>query len=378
MLKKNNQWWVSTYGFMIMMLVSWISASLYWIVYDTLYIEKAFLYSSQSYYAAETWIEKWLYQFKINSSEESFVWQNEVIYEDRQKKQVEYRDQYFYRLERVIEELIPAWKNIQLFFDNKLNPNITKFHIAYLKRDSSIKPTNILSCWIPKANATVELWVLSTVHEYPGWVTDNVLKTTNNKCEWWFWSASKSSSNTVNNPYSENKQSLAWWRCLLNNKWNVMWTVAAFENSLSYIFDDKGNFDDSDNMCILSYWWNPSDRFFSTDEEVRKKIDWYIYWTTIIDWLDVTSMMTKDDDRIVLEIRAVDEDVSVLIWATDDNWIAYDIPWRYINFTATWKTSWKNWLENDIYRRMIVKRKVNQDLLPIFDYTLFSESEFIK
>jgi len=29
--------------------------------------------------------------------------------------------------------------------------------------------------------------------------------------------------------------------------------------------------------------------------------------------------MTKDDDRIVLEIRAVDEDVSVLIWATDDN-----------------------------------------------------------
>lgn len=361
-----------------MMLVSGISASLYGIAYDTLHMERNFFYSSSSYYAAETGIEKGLYQFKINPSEDAFVGQKEMVNEMKNKKQIEFRDQYFYRLERVIEELIPAWKNVQLFFDNKLNPNITKFHIAYLKRDVTVKPNLSPDCYIPKFDATVELWVFSSVHELAWWVTETVLHTTNNKCEWWFWSASKTSSNTINDPYSAWKIAISWGRCLLNNKGNVNGATSTFENDFSYTFNDNGTpADVSDNKCDLAYW-APNDRFYTTDEEVKKKVEWYQRWTTVIDGLDVTTMMTKDTDKIVLEIRAVDEDVNVLVWATDDTGVAYDIPWRYINFTATWKASWREWMENDIYRRMIVKRKINQDLLPIFDYALFTESEFIK
>jgi len=374
---KNKKGWVSTFAFMIMMLVSGISASLYWIAYDSLHIQQNFFYSALSYYSAETWIEKWLYQFKINPSEESFVWQKELISELKNKKQLEYRDQHFYRLERVIEELIPAWKNIQLFFDSKLNPNITKFHIAYLKRDFTVKPALYSYCYVPKFNTTVEVGVFSTVNEFPGWVSETILANNTNKCEGWYGLASKLSSNTINDPYSTSTKSIAWWRCLLNNKWNVIGATSTWENNFSYAFDDQWNSDISDNKCNLVYGAS-NDKYFTTDEEVKKKVEWYQRWSTIIDGLDVPAKMTKDTDKIVLEIRAVDEDVSILIWATDDLWVSYDIPWRFINFTATWKASTKAWLENDVYRRMIVKRKINQDLLPVFDFTLFSESEFIK
>jgi hypothetical protein len=36
----------------------------------------------------------------------------------------------------------------------------------------------------------------------------------------------------------------------------------------------------------------------------------------------------------MFNIRAIDNDAHVAIWATDNNGIAYEIPGRYINFSS--------------------------------------------
>lgn len=358
-----------------MLLTASVSTVLYTFWLQSLRIERSFLYSTHAYYAAETGIEKGLYELKINPDEDSFIGQKETISKARDQRTVEYRDQYFYRLERIIEEFIPAWENIQLFFDKTLNQKITKFHIAYLKakQDPKAQISAISQCTTPATNASVEVWVFSSTRDTgnPNSLT-TILSSINNRCESWFGSSSKSSSNTITDPYSWNlgKISISWGRCLLNNKGNVAGWAIVFENSIPYTIVN--------NKCSLADA-GTNEKFYKTDEEVFNVIKtWYQSWTTIIDGLDVPATVTKDSDRIVLEVRAVDNDTYVAIWATDDQWNAYDIPGRYLHFTATWKASWLDGKENDIYRRLIVKRKLNKDLLPIFDYTLFSESEFIK
>lgn len=372
---RNKKWYLSFYWFVLLLLTASVSTVLYTFWLQSLRIERSFLYSTHAYYAAETGIEKGLYELKINPDEDSFIGQKETISKARDQRTVEYRDQYFYRLERIIEEFIPAGENIQLFFDNTLNTNITKFHIAYLKakQDPKAKVTALSQCTTPETNASVEIWVFSSTRDTgnPDSLT-TILSSINNRCESWFGSSSKSSSNTITDPYSGNlwKISISGWRCLLNNKGNVAGWATVFENNIPYTI--------SNNKCAVSDAGS-NEKFYKTDEEVFNVIKTgYQSWTTIIDGLDVPATVTKDSDRVVLEIRAVDNDTYVAIWATDDQGNAYDIPWRYLHFTATGKASWLDGKENDIYRRLIVKRKLNKDLLPIFDYTLFSESEFIK
>lgn len=358
-----------------MLLAASVSSVLYTFWNQSLRIERSFLYSSQAYYAAETGIEKWLYELKIHPDEDMFIGQSEIISTSRDNRTVEYRDQYFYRLEKVIEEFIPAWENIQLFFDPTLNPNITKFHIAYLKAkfDSATQVSSITQCTTPETNASIEVGVFSSTRE---WATPDsyttILTGNMNRCESWFGASSKSTSNTITDPYSWNlgKITISWGRCLLNHKWNVAGWTAVFENNIPYIVNN--------GQCVVSDG-SSNEKYYKKDEDIFNTIrGWYQTWTTIIDGINPETIMTKESDRLVLEVRAVDNDAHVAIWATDDDGNVYDIPGRYLHFTATGKASGRDGKENDIYRRLIVKRKLAKDLLPIFDYTLFSESEFIK
>ena len=379
MIKKNKPGAISTFWFVVMLMVSSISVALYTVWYNMLYLERQFFYSASAYAAAETGIEKWIYQLKINPDTDTFVWTREIVNKSKDNRSIEYRDQYFYSMEHFIEEDIPAWENIQLFFDNKIDARIKNFHIAYVRTDANLIPESQFYCWNPETNPSVEVWVFSSTKDL-WWITETVLKSVNNRCESWFWFSSKGSSNTLTDPYSwtAGKITVSWGRCLLNSKWNVNGGSTVFENELGYTYNEGNGWTTSDNTCDLNYWLTSNDKFFATDEQIFAAIKWYQKWTTLVEWLDIATMLLEDSDKIVLEIRAIDDNARVLIWATDDDWNVYDIPWRYIHFTATGKAEWKDWTDNDVYRRIIVKKKLNKDLLPIFDYSLFSESEFIK
>lgn len=371
MLSKSKEGFLSFFGFVLLLLVSSVSIVLFTFGVQSLRIERTFLYSTHAYYAAETGIEEGIYKLKENPDEDSFVGEKKKINQTADNREIEYRDQYFYRLERIIEEFVPAGESIQLFFNEKLNPNITKFHVAYLKASKVKNPSALTECTTPITNASIEAGVFSSVRKDTGTTVTPLLSSLNNKCESAFGASSKTGSNTITDPYSGTvgKITIVGGRCLLNNKGNVAGGAALYENTIPYVINN--------NKCSIADGM-PNEKFYKTDEDVFKVVSGYQTWTTLIDGLDVSNTLTKETDRIVLEIRAVDNDSYIAVWATDDEGNAYDIPGRYIHFTATGKASGSDGKELDIYRRLIVKKKKNQDLLPIFDYTLFSESEFIK
>lgn len=369
---KDKKWFLSTFTYLIFLAVSITSfAIMAWYIYFKQFSLET-LYSMKSYYSAESWIEEWLLLYKKNPNTEEFVWEDKII--DVEKGvDIEYKDQNIYKWEIVIEELIEAWKSIQIFINKaELAPEITKIHIATWKRDEWVIPTSEASCQTPKFNSATEIWAFQRANIITSEPLNYLVDLNSN---WnWCYSANnplwKKSIIYYTDPYSNEKFSYIWDKCIINNKWNVSDSV--FEQDIPYSFEIWG---DWNWQCQLNCtWWNCS-HYYTTDPAISVPINWYQKFYTIapnINYGDFT-----DDTLIAFDIRAIDDDSHIIIWATDDNWKVYQLPWRFINITATGVSS--DWLVKEwLFTRLTVKKKSNIDLLPIFDWALYSESEFIK
>lgn len=374
MFKKNKKWFISVYAYMVVVGV-WIitSAILFWNS-ALRQLSTDALYSMKSYYSAESGIEEWLLAYKKNPDTDNFVWEDKLLDEDS-RRQIEYKDQNVYRKELIIEETIPAWKSIQFFFRKiDLDENITKIHIAFWQKDDNI-PVITSDCYNPKLNASVEIWAYQNAEI----LTLDPLSYNVDLNSNWNWcyvtnnSAWKRSVVYYTDPYSNESLSYIWDKCILNSKWNVDGSV--FEQDIPYIFNDRWNADPSDDFCSLDCWGWTCSNYYTQNFDVQETIPWYLKYYTIAP--NIINSDFDDETLITLDIRAIDEDAFIMVWATDDAWNAYDIPWRYINFTAT--GVWSQWdIVEWVFTRLTVKKKANTDLLPIFDYALFSESELIK
>lgn len=374
LVKKNKKGFITAYAYFIFLWVTIISWTIifWYITLRQLSLEA--LYSMKSFYSAETWVEEALLSYKKNPVEEEFIWEDRLI--DTEKlREVEYKDQNVYRKELVIEEVIPAWKSIQLFFNKEeLHPNITKFHIWFLPVKST-PPTNIWECWVTDRNAATEIWAFQRANIITTTPLDYNVPLSSN------WNGCYSANNITwkrsivyyTDPYSNEKFSYIWDKCVLNNKWNVSDTV--FEENIPYVFNDNGTADDTDNSCNLNCWTWLCSIYYTKDQRITPFIQKYLKFYTIAP--NIVHSDLTDDSLIAFDVRAVDEDSHIMIWATDNEGNAYDIPWRYINVTSTWISS-QNDLKEWLFTRLSVKKKANTDLLPIFDWALYSESEFIK
>ncbi len=376
-MKINKKWVISLYTYVIFL---WIVLITWGIMTWTIllrHFSTETLAKTKSFYASETGVEEWLLAFKRDPIIDNFVPNEAIIYEAENMRDVEYKEQKIYKKELFIEDLIPAWKSIQLPFAKKdLDSRITKFHIAILKYDWKTKPTWQLSCETPLYNAAVEVSAYQKANIIATEPLEYFVELSSNwnGCYLWNNPVWKSSLLTYSDPYSNEKVSLIWDKCIVNAWTNVDWSV--FERRIPYTFNDWGDvLDLSTNKCDLNCWTWLCSNYYTYDQDIRTYIQWYQTYYTVANnfiWSDMS-----DTWLIMFNLRAINEDAHVALWATDDVWNAYEIPWRYIYFSALWITQWWD-LEEWLFTRLKLKKKHNDDLLSIFDYSLFSESEFIK
>lgn len=371
----NRKWIVTVYVYIVFMgitLVIWGIMS--WTILLNHYSHET-ISKTKSYYAAETWIEEWLLAFKEEPDIDKFVPNEAIIYEWQNKRNVEYTEQKVYKKELMVKELIETWKSIQLPFAQKdLDSRITQFHIGLMHYDKENDPTSDIMCNTPSFDSSLEIAAYQRAKILATQPLDYTVELNSNwnGCYLWNNSVWKTSLITYSDPYSSEKISLVWDKCIMNSKWNVTWAV--FETDISYLLNDRWDADPTNNSCELDCSGSCS-QYYTTDSEVLKGIQWYQRFYTIASnfvWSDMSS-----DGLILFNFRAIDNDAHIVVWATDDAWNAYEIPWRYISFSSLWITQW--WDINEwLFTRLKLKKKFNNDLLPIFDYALYSESEFIK
>ena len=372
----NKKWSISFYTYMILLGVSMIITLIVVWTLDTKYFWTEILYKTKSFYAAETGIEEWLLSFKKVPDIDQFIPNERVIQETRNNRTTEYTEQKVYKKELVIKETIEAGKSIQLPFKKKdLDSRITQFHIAILTYDTENPPVDQNSCDTPVHDSSLEISAFQKANIISTDPLDYTVELNSNwnGCYIWNNSVGKTSLIKFSDPYSKKKVSLVWDKCIMNSNWNV--SGAVFESDIPYVFDDKGDSDLSNNTCEYDCGSGGCSKFYTHNSEVAQKVKWALKFYTIAPnfiWGDMTN-----DGLIMFDFRAINDDVEIAVWATDDDWNPYEIPWRFVNFSALGVWHWgdiKEWL----YTRLKLKKKANNDLLPIFDYTLFSESEFIK
>jgi len=375
-IKINRKWILTAYVYVIFMGVTLI---IWGIISGTILLKHYWnetISKTKSYYAAETWIEEWLLAFKDEPDIDKFVPNEAIIYEAANKRHVEYTEQKVYKKELLIKELIPAWKSIQLPFRKKdLDSRITQFHIWILKHDTDNFPLDQQACDTPIFDSALEISAYQKAIILATEPLDYTVELNSN------WNGCYIGNNTVwktslisyTDPYSNEKISLIWDKCIMNSQWNVTWAV--FEVPIPYIYNDRWDADDSNNTCDLDCSSGWCSKFYTHNIDVVKGIQSYLKFYTIAAnfiWNDMS-----DEWLILFNLRAINNDVHVIVWATDDVWNPYEIPWRYINFSSLWIT--QGWDLNEwLFTRLKLKKKFNADLLPIFDYALYSESEFIK
>lgn len=373
----NKKWYLSWYVYFILLWITIISWTIITWSLRLNHYSAEFLNKTKSFYAAETGIEEWLLTYKRNPDIEDFIPNNSVISEKSNKRITEFDEQNIFKRELMVHEVIEAWKSIQLPFAKRdLDSRITKFHIWLLKYDNNTPPEDNLDCNTPQFDATLEVSAYQRALIY---ATEPVLDYSVELNSNWNWcyignnNTWKTSLITYSDPYSNEKVSLVWDKCIMNNKWNVTWSV--FEEDIRYVLNDRWDADITNNTCDLDCsGWNCSN-FYTHNSDILEGIHWYQIFYTIwpnFIWWDMT-----DEWLIVLDLRAVDNDAHVVVWATDDVWNPYEIPWRYINFSSLWISQWWD-LEEWLFTRLKLKKKWNKDLLSIFNYALFSESEVIK
>jgi len=372
----NKKWFITAYTYLMFL---WIVIVTWWIIsWTILYNHYAaeIVSKTKSFYSAETWVEEWLLAFKNEPDVDKFVPNEAIVYEEENQRKVEYKEQKVYKKELVIKELIPTWKSIQLPFAKKdLDSRITKFHIAVLKQDPDNFPNDQTFCDTPIFDSSIEVAAFQKAKILNVDPLDYTVELNSNwnGCYLWNNATGKSSLITFSDPYSNEKVSLVWDKCIMNAKWNVVWAV--FEKNIPYAFNNKGTPELEDNTCDIDCSWWTCSNYYTHSNDVLKEITGYLRYYTISNnfiWSDMSNNWL-----IVFSIRAVDEDSHIAMWATDDAWNPYEIPWRYINFSALWIT--QGWDLNEwLFTRLKLKKKFNNDLLPVFDYAMFSESEFIK
>lgn len=364
--KKRNQWSVAISSYLVLLLITSVSLSITFTTYENIRLSEWALYNTNSFYASESGIEQWLLKFKRNPNIEDFQSDELMVKEARSWKMVEYNNQVITRKDKYIEEVIAPWESIQLIFKwEELNPNITRFHIAYMKYDTETPPIDDLSCNTPRYWASTELWILAS--------EDKILGTTPNYangCDNW-----KNDLQTYSDldDVSLTKIVYTGFKCILNAWIHTAWNTAWIETNLSYTYDNQATLDTSDDTCNFDVWNNSM--YYLTDQDIIEKIKWYLRWYTMVSSFDPSDF--TDNASLLLNIKSLNEETSVLVWATDEVGNVYEIPWRYVTLSAIWQSTWKV-IDQWVYNKLKVKKKINKDLLPIFDYSLFSEMEFIK
>jgi len=372
----NKKWFISLYVYLVFLWVTIIIGSIISWTFLTNYYGLETIHKTKSYYASETGIEEGLLAFKKQPDIDKFIPNEATLEEQKNKRTTEYKEQKVYKKELVIKETILAWKSIQLPFRKKdIDSRITKFHIAVLSYDTQTTPTSQDFCNRPKHNSAVEITALQKATI----INDNPLDYTVelnsnwNGCYIWNNSSGKTSLITYTDPYSNEKVSLVWDKCVMNSKWNITWAV--FEDPIPYKYDDKWDSDPKNDTCEYNCAWTSCSKYYTIDSRVTKLIKWELKFYTIANNFIYDDM--SDTWLIMFNIRAVDDDAEIALWATDDAGNAYEIPWRYVNFSALWIS--QGWdIKEGLFTRLKLKKKANNDLISIFDYSIFSNSEFIK
>lgn len=375
-MKYNKKWFISMYVYLMFMWVSIIVTSIITWTLLANYFWNEIINKTKSYYASESWVEEWLLAYKKDPNIDNFVPNEDIIQERQNKRVTQYKDQKIYKRELVIKETIPAWKSIQLPFRKKdLDSRITKFHIAVLQHKTKTPPLSQADCDTPVYDSSLEISAYQKAiitNNNP--ITYNVELNSNwNWCYIWNNSVWKSSLITYSDPYSNQKISLVWDKCIMNSKWNVVWAV--FEKTIPYVFDDKWDSIVSNNSCEYNCSWWACSKYYTYDTNINKSIKSYLKFYTISSNFIYWDM--SDTGLIMFNLRAINEDTQIAMWATDDLWNPYEIPWRYVSFSALWIAQWWD-IHEWLFTRLKIKKKANNDLLPIFDYSIFSESELVK